>query len=248
MAHNTFTAITDALKEAAQSFGKGEGSMVDKATKALKAIETEAKIGPALHEQVLGTIAQMKQKHGNLEKVLHDAYGYAVLPDVSKANLVLGAAYGIGEVFEKGRVVGYCAVVQLSLGIQVGGETFDELIVFHDEDTFKRFKGGKFAFAANAAIAVVKAKAEAQHGFGPGTSVYVISEGGLQIVTSIGAQKFIFRPAALGRTRTADQHTKAGQVPGAKDEERLESKGQGEAEEEAGTAKTKGEKERDSIH
>ena len=31
-------------------------------------------------------------------------------------------------------------------------------------------------------------------------------------MTSIGVQKFIFRPAALGRTRTADEHTKAGEI------------------------------------
>jgi len=212
MSHHSVKSVTEALKDAAKAVGKKASSVVGSAGDALAALEKEAEVGPALHEQVLGVLAEMKQKDPSIEEVLRRAHGYAVLPDVGKANLVLGGAYGIGEVFEKHRVVGYAAVVQFTLGVQIGGETFDELIVFHDANVFEHFKAGKFAFAANAAIGLVKATAEAAHGFGEGTSLYVRSEGGLQLVTSIGIQKFIFRPAALGRARTADRHTGAAEV------------------------------------
>ncbi len=212
MSGNTFKTLMETLKGTVKSAGDAGRSVTDKVHDLFNAVEKEAKIGPALHEQVLAALAQMKQKNPAIDKLLKEAHGFAVLPDVGKATAVLGVAYGIGEVFEQRRVIGYAALVQMTLGVQIGGETFHELIVFHSPASLKRFKSGKYGFAANAAVALVKAKAEASHGFGEGTSVYVYSQGGLQLVTSIGVQKFIYRPAALGRMRTVDRHTKAGKM------------------------------------
>lgn len=73
------------------------------------------------------------------------------------------------------------------------------------------FKSGKLAFAADAAVEIVKAGAQASKGFGATSSIYVFAEGGMlldlaiggQKFMAIGGQKFIFKPAALGRMRTA---------------------------------------------
>lgn len=65
------------------------------------------------------------------------------------------------------------------------------------------FKSGKLAFAADAAVEIVKAGAQASKGFGATSSIYVFAEGGMLLDLAIGGQKFIFKPAALGRMRTA---------------------------------------------
>src|SRR5687767_13560369 len=105
-----------AFRQTANTIKNKSSKITSKASDTLGALEKEGKIGPALHEQVLGTIAAMKHKDPSLEKRLAEAYAYAVLPSVSKANLVLGAAYGVGEVFKRGRVIGYAGLVELTLG------------------------------------------------------------------------------------------------------------------------------------
>jgi hypothetical protein len=167
------------------------------------ALEKEAKLGPVLHSEVMAALKQLQQKRPELKQVLKEAYGFAVVPSIGRASIVLGGAFGVGEVFEKERVIGYAAIVELTIGVQVGGTTFHELVVFHDEGSLKRFKAGKYAFAADAGVEIVKAGAQASKGFGASSSIYVFAEGGMLLDLSIGAQKFIFKPAALGRLRTA---------------------------------------------
>jgi hypothetical protein len=176
----------------------------DKVAMPFRALKKEAKLGPALHAEVLAALKDLQKKHPDIKKVLAESAGYAVIPSIGRAALVLGGAYGIGEVFVHDRVIGYAALVELTVGIQVGRSTFHELIVFRDDDALKSFKGGKLALAANAALAMVKVGAQASRGFGKNSSIYVFAEGGMLLDLAIGAQKFIFKPAALGRARTAN--------------------------------------------
>ena len=54
----------------------------------------------------------------------------------------------------------------------------------------------------------MKAGAQASKGFGSGSTIYVFDEGGMLLDLAIGAQKFSFKPAALGRFRKAVMHSR----------------------------------------
>ena len=62
--------------------------------------------------------------------MLKKAYGYAVFPSVGKAALVIGGAHGKGAVFERGKMIGYATMSQTTLGVQLGGSTFAEVLIF----------------------------------------------------------------------------------------------------------------------
>ncbi|MGC4117100.1 MAG: YSC84-related protein [Myxococcales bacterium] len=171
--------------------------------KLVSALKKEATMGPVLHQQVMGALQQMQAKDPNLEKVLKKAYGFAVFPDVGKATIVLGGAFGMGEVFEHGRVIGYAGLVQITLGVQVGGQTYRELVVFDSKEALNAFKSSKVSFSANASVALVSIGAGKTKG-PPGMRVFVQSEGGMMLEVGIGGQKFIYKPAALGRLATAN--------------------------------------------
>lgn len=192
-----FRSMVDALKRPVEKVG-------EKMAGPFHALEKEAKLGPVLHAEVLAALKEIQDKHPEVKKVLKEAAGFAVVPEIGQASLVVGGAYGLGEVFEHEKVVGYAAIVQLTIGIQLGGTTFHELVVFHDEGSLKRFKLGKYAFAADAGVAIVKAGALASKGFGESSSIILFDEGGMLLDLAIGGQKFIFRPAGLGRFRTAE--------------------------------------------
>jgi lipid-binding SYLF domain-containing protein len=185
----------------------------DAVSSPFEALQKEAKLGPVLHADVLAALEQVQSKHSDLKKVLDESAGFAVVPAIGRASLVLGGAYGIGEVFKGERVIGYAAIVELTIGVQVGGTTFHELVVFHDEGALKNFKQGKYAFAADAAVEIVKAGAQASKGFGATSSIYVFDDGGMLLDLAIGGQKFIFKPAALGRSRTTEGALEDGTAP-----------------------------------
>jgi hypothetical protein len=145
----------------------------------------------------------MVEEDPGLQRVLDKAYGYVVFPAVGKAMAVVGGAFGKGEVFQGGHLVGYAALVQLTLGVQLGGQTFGEIIAFRDRAALERFKAGRTAFAANASAVLVKAGAATSNDYQSGVMVFVSSEGGMMLEAAIGAQKFIFKPAVLGRVKAA---------------------------------------------
>lgn len=162
----------------------------------------EAKTGPQLHQESMTALRRMTEMSSSLKKTLNEAYGYAIFPSVAKSALVVGVTYGKGEVFAQGKVIGYAGIVQVTAGVQLGGQTLHVLVILDDKKALDRLKGGKLSFAANASVGIVKTGANAAKG--PyGLRVLMYPEGGEMLEASIGAQKIKFVPAALGRLRKA---------------------------------------------
>lgn len=190
--------------------GKVGSRIVGKARevgKHLPLVKKEMETSERLHAEVHATLERMKAKDPSLEKAIDEAYAYAVFPAVGKASLVLGGAYGKGEVYRKSKLEGYAAITQLTIGLQLGGQTFSELILFEDEDALERLKEGKIGFAANASAVIVKGGAAATNNYKQGLQIYVHTEGGLAAEAAIGGQKLIYKPAALTRRKTTDEDT-----------------------------------------
>src|SRR4051812_45560916 len=79
---------------------------------------------PPMRQRVEATLKRLEKKDPGLRQFLKEAYGYAVFPSVGKASLVVGGAYGRGAVFERGKLIGYATISQMTLGVQIGGDTF----------------------------------------------------------------------------------------------------------------------------
>src|SRR3954466_10528952 len=92
-----------------------------------------------IEERAAATLKRLEQKDPGLKQFLKKAHGYAVFPSVGKAALVVGGAYGHGEVFEGGKHIGHATIGQTTLGVQVGGDTFSEVIAFENEQALDRF-------------------------------------------------------------------------------------------------------------
>lgn len=144
-----------------------------------------------------------------------DAYGYAVFPTIGKGGLVVGAAYGQGQVYRQGIATGISSLVKMSIGYQLGGQVFSEIIFFQDKRAYDEFTSGNFEFDASASAVAITAGAQARAGttgrsagasVGPatgtqasanyrkGTAVFVHTKGGLMYEAAIGGQTFTFEP------------------------------------------------------
>ena len=84
------------------------------------------------------------------------ARGVLVFPRVLSAGLVVGGAYGEGELREHGRFEGYYNLVTGSVGWQIGAQSRATVIVFQTEDALHRFMDGKgWSGGVGASVAVL---------------------------------------------------------------------------------------------
>lgn len=144
-----------------------------------------------------------------------DAYGYAVFPTIGKGGIILGGAYGAGRVYLRDKISGTATMMKVSVGFQLGGQAFSEIIFFEDERAYNEFTSGNFEFDGSLSAVVITAAAQAQAGtkgntagasLGPATgtqaettytkgmAVFVHTLGGLMYEMSVGGQKFTFTP------------------------------------------------------
>ncbi len=148
----------------------------------------------ALQAQSRTAINDVKLQDPSIQKFFDHAYGYAVFPKIAKGAAGVGAANGDGVVYEQGQPVGIAEMTQVTLGLQLGGQTYAEYIFFQDKAHLDVFKGGNTEFAANASAVAVKSGAAATNDFSNGMAIFTMPLGGLMFEASIGGQKFRYRP------------------------------------------------------
>jgi len=139
-------------------------------------------------------LALAQREDPMLSNILKDAYGYAVFPSVGKGGIGVGGAYGRGVLYERGNLVGYCDVSQATIGLQLGGQAFTQIICFETKDAVDRFKSGSFAFDATASAVALKSGATANAKYANGVLVFTMDEAGLMYQATVGGQRFSYQP------------------------------------------------------
>ena len=145
-------------------------------------------------DEVKMTIEQFMEQDPGLKVFFDKAYGYAVFPSVGKGAYIVGGTYGTGIVYEKGNLIGFTSIVEASVGLQVGGQAFSEIIFFKDESTLDHFKRGNFEFSAQASAVAVNQGVAAKTAYNEGIAVFILPKGGLMADVSAGGQKFTYEP------------------------------------------------------
>src|SRR5436190_18462477 len=69
-------------------------------------------------------------------RLFDSSYGYAVFPTIGKGGAVVGAAHGSGRVYVNGKQVGDTKLTQLTVGPQLGGQAYSQVIFFEDKRAF----------------------------------------------------------------------------------------------------------------
>lgn len=167
--------------------------------------KTEAK-RESLQEQAQAAISRLQGEDPGLRQVMERGYGHAIFPSVGKGGVIVGGAYGQGVVYEQGQRSGYADLKQATVGAQLGGQTFSELIVFENRDAMERFKSNQLTFAANASAVAIKSGAAASARYDNGVMIFTHPNGGLMFEASVGGQQFTYRAGEGGPT-TRDAET-----------------------------------------
>ncbi len=140
------------------------------------------------------TVTLFKKTDPAIARFFGTARGYAVFPTVYKAGVEIGGAYGKGILYEKGKAIGEATLMQATVGFQLGGQAYSEIIFFETEETLSEFKQGQFALAAQVS-AVAAAEGVAKNAkYRLGVAVFTIAKGGFMYEAAVGGQKFSFKP------------------------------------------------------
>jgi lipid-binding SYLF domain-containing protein len=155
---------------------------------------------------------KMFEKNG-LSDMFDSAFGYALFPTIGKAGFVIGGAYGKGRVYTQGKYYGNTSMTQATIGFQLGGSGFSQVIFFQDKRAFAEFINGNFEFGADVQAVALTAAAGVsantggssatasggknnakigRSGYNKGMATFTITKGGLMYEASVGGQKFSF--------------------------------------------------------
>jgi len=147
-----------------------------------------------LLQQATTALGDMGRDDPSLNDLTQKAYGYAIFPEIAKGGLVFGGGYGRGVVYEQGQQIGYADLSHASFGLQVGGQTYTELIVFENKAALDRLTKSRLEFVADASAVILKTGAATNARFDNGVVVFVRPIGGAMAEASIGGQQVTYVP------------------------------------------------------
>jgi lipid-binding SYLF domain-containing protein len=183
--------------------------MLNRLTFVIALVFVALAVSPARADEYTDTVTVFKNagESGNYFKT---AYGYAVFPTIVKGAFIVGGARGAGRVYAKGQHVGDSTMTQATVGLQIGGEGYSEIVFFQ---AFQEFTNGNFEFGAGAQAVVATAAAQGQAGttgasagasasnneaatagnYYKGLATFIVTKGGPIAGVSIGGQKFDYK-------------------------------------------------------
>jgi len=129
-----------------------------------------------------------------MEKIFSDAVGYAVFPTVGKGAIGVGGARGKGWVYQGGAIVGKTTLTQVTIGLQLGGQAYSEIVFFQTRQALDNFKLGHLKLDAQASAIALTARASADLAYRNGVAIVTMAKGGLMYEASVGGQKFSYTP------------------------------------------------------
>jgi hypothetical protein len=146
---------------------------------------------------------------------LEQSYGYAIFPTIGKGGIGIGGAHGKGRVYSGGAHLGNSSMTQVTIGFQLGGQAFSQIVFFEDERALREFITGNFEFSAQATAVALTAGVSAEANTGGGTSagvsggsnnattvnggyrkgmaIFTIAKGGLMYEAALGGQKYSYQ-------------------------------------------------------
>jgi len=134
----------------------------------------------------------IKQKP-KLQSFKDKSYAYAVFPRITKGAIGIGGAGGKGIVFKNHIPTGQSTMSQATIGFQLGGQQYVEIIFFENQQAYDKFTNKKVKFSGQASAVAIVPGASVDVAFKNGMAVFTQTKGGLMYEASIGGQHFSFK-------------------------------------------------------
>jgi lipid-binding SYLF domain-containing protein len=157
--------------------------------KAEKVDRSQAK-RDAIDEMASMTMERLLAESAQAKRLFDKSVGYAVFDNFKVAFLVSGGG-GVGEAVDRAtRRKTYMKMGTAGIGVGVGGQSYNVVFLFEDQETFRRFveKGWHADATATAALGSKGSNAEAS--FSHGLAVYQLTNMGVMAHVDISGTKY----------------------------------------------------------
>ncbi len=139
------------------------------------------------------TKAYFIEQDAEIGSFFSKSFGYVIFPSIGKGGIGIGGAHGNGVIFKGGSHYGKASMTQATIGFQLGGQSFMEVIFFQDQRAFDNFKEGKTKLGAQVSAVALKQGSAAAAAYNDGVAVFISIKGGLMAEASVGGQKFKYK-------------------------------------------------------
>mmetsp|Transcript_8213 Transcript_8213/g.19831 ORF Transcript_8213/g.19831 Transcript_8213/m.19831 type:complete len:224 (+) Transcript_8213:108-779(+) len=194
--------------------------------------ETVDKVKNAEILQVANSLETFRG-HESLKGYFENSFGFVIFDKIAKGGMGVGGAFGMGSVYVNNKdgtetLLGYSNMVQVSVGLQLGGQVYGQIIFFENQVDYERFTSGSFEFGADAQVVALTASASVsastmgnqppafgikpsgqstiggeQLSYAKGLAVFTVQLMGFMYEATVQGQKFTFKP--LETTLVNDQ-------------------------------------------
>ena len=168
------------------------------------------------HADAFSDTTDLFRRSNQSASFFKNSYGYAVLPTIGEGGFVIAGGHGTGRVYVHGRRVGDTSMTEVSVGPQIGGKAYSQIVFFQSKQAFDRFTSGNFEFSADASAVAITAGAQGSAGttgvnagasidkkdaanlgtYHNGMAVFQVVKGGAMLQAAIGGQKYEYTAVA----------------------------------------------------
>jgi len=138
------------------------------------------------------TIRTFMAQDKRIKNLVYNAYVYIAFPSIGKGGLIFGGAYGEGRAYRRGMWIGDVTMSQYTVGLQVGGQSYSEIIFFKTEHAFNSFKKSGLISGTQASLIGGTSGVSGNFDLTSDTLVFTSGNGGLMLEASTGAQNFTY--------------------------------------------------------
>lgn len=126
----------------------------------------------------------------SMTKLFSNSYAYVIFPNVGKGGIGVGGAFGNGIVFKNNNPIGSAKLSQVSIGLQIGGQGYREVIFFENKSNLDEFEKNNLKLSAQVSAVIAASGASANANYANGILIFTQTKGGLMYEVSVGGQTF----------------------------------------------------------
>lgn len=147
----------------------------------------------SLETEARATLNSMETKDPSLASVLSSSHAYAVFPTIGEGAFIAGVTSGVGIVYDSnGTALGNVEVRGGSIGAQIGGQRYSQIVIFRTAAALADFQRDDFEFSTDASATALDQGASVRLSFENGVAVVIDNERGLMAEASLDGQKYSY--------------------------------------------------------
>jgi lipid-binding SYLF domain-containing protein len=139
-------------------------------------------------------VARIREEIPRSARFFDEAYGYVILPAVTRIGFGFGGAYGRGVVVEGDEAIGSASFWQFTSGIQAGGKYFSMIVFFRDQQALEYFKTNRVQFKGQAGLALATWGVAGTPAYNSGVAIITRNRFGLMGEFTISGAQFRYQP------------------------------------------------------